>query len=602
MEAILSGEVAQQLTKIELDQIRFDLDSASSALLEWKAHIARHVNQGRARLDILEWVKERPGEHATIHQDFIMKFLPTKYREANRDWYAKAGINWHNCAVTIAQPGGILETTNFVHIFVHPIRQASESVTAISKHILTTLKGWVHSLQEVTFSSDCAGTYLTANTLAALRSMQPETGVSVVRYDFTEPSAGKSVCDRAAGVQKSHVRMYVGSCNDVETPEQVVNALRSEGGVLNTSVALADFQEQKNKSSATLPGIKLLRNFQFSGEGLKVWKAYSMGPGRLFSWEDIGTPVVGKLTVLSDFVLASVKRKQTVERFRSPETSNTQDLPGVSSCTLDCEVGMCDCTFLTHDQLNCHMELGSHHYPKTTKVPFDDLIRQYWVSEFGIKENIKQHSFSEVKEQLSTFAAVQSPVSWALQTTTKRTPKSVPVIQFLNRELEVADTRRISIPDLARKMRTSGCFDKSEWLTARQIKAWLGAVKSKQLKKPKQREVSDEDLNDAEAAEEATEHQEITAAFEDLLSEVIVLMHPVEAFGKDLCRLASRNELKKESKESLSRICDDLHVPYPKNASKKTFTAQISQHTTQCECRSQLGRVIDLCVTYHLHV
>ncbi len=379
LDMILSDEMASQILTIrEIGDIRYDLDSVSSTLYEWKAHMARYINQTHALSDVLDWVKERPGERAVIHQDFVMKFPPSSYLEANRDWYAKAGIHWHNSAVTIVSADGTMETTHFSHIFQQTIKQATQAVTAICRHILSTLKKSKPQLKEVAYSSDCAGTYRTANTLAALKSLEVETGLTVTRYDFTEPNAGKSICDRAAGMQKSHVRTYINSGYNVTTAEELVTALRSHGGVLNTAVALVEFQEHPDDSRASLPGISLLRNVKYSNQGLTFWKAYQMGPGKMVSWDKIGQPVLGILTIKSDFDMATVKRKRSNMQ---PVTNRQDQVPfavenvSAFNCTDKC----CDRSFQTREQLMRHMELGSHHYPRMTAVPLNDLVCQYWV-------------------------------------------------------------------------------------------------------------------------------------------------------------------------------------------------------------------------------
>ena len=57
------------------------------------------------------------------------------------------------------------------------------------------------------------------------------TGISIKRYDFSEPQAGKGPCDRSSDHQKSHVNRILNEGNDVMTAEQVKKALESHGGV-----------------------------------------------------------------------------------------------------------------------------------------------------------------------------------------------------------------------------------------------------------------------------------------------------------------------------------------------------------------------------------
>ena len=63
---------------------------------EWKAHILRAAHQDAAKSDIID--------HFTSYQvllimDWAMKFLPTSFRETQRDWFGKKGKSWH---VTVA--------------------------------------------------------------------------------------------------------------------------------------------------------------------------------------------------------------------------------------------------------------------------------------------------------------------------------------------------------------------------------------------------------------------------------------------------------------------------------------------------------------------
>ena len=69
-------------------------------------------------------------------------------------------------------------------------------------------------------------------------------------------------------------------------------AIDSSGGVKGGQAGVVKLQEHNHTMKEhTMSGIQALKNFSFDSEGLCVWKAYNVDPGRLFSSvKRIGTP------------------------------------------------------------------------------------------------------------------------------------------------------------------------------------------------------------------------------------------------------------------------------------------------------------------------
>ena len=67
--------------------------------------------------------------------------------------------------------------------------------------------------------------------------------------------------------------------NDIETPVQMTDAILSCGGV---NIVLCECVEVSGEPSAKLEGISQIRNVQFEERGLRVWRAYQLGPGTRF--------------------------------------------------------------------------------------------------------------------------------------------------------------------------------------------------------------------------------------------------------------------------------------------------------------------------------
>lgn len=60
-------------------------------------------------------------------------------------------------------------------------------------------------------------------------------------------------------------------------------AIESSGGLAGVRVILLSL-EPANTSGIKFEGISFLYNFQLKLSGVQMWKAYNIGPGRLFSW------------------------------------------------------------------------------------------------------------------------------------------------------------------------------------------------------------------------------------------------------------------------------------------------------------------------------
>lgn len=251
---------------------------AIRAIQLWKSHQLRVVNQDAARTDIIDRLDENS---VLLIQDWAMKFLPRQYRESQGEWFAKKGLSWH-LTVAIRKKEEEIETQAFVHV-VEQCSQDSPCVVILMEHVLTTLKKENPDIKYAFYRQDNAGCYHAANTILACKDISKRAGVCVQRIDFSDPQGGKGPCDRFAATLKNHVRAFVDEGNDVSTATQFKEALTSHGGVPGSRVAMTQdpFTE---KSAVKLPGISKLNNFEFLDDGVRVWRAYGVGEGKLLSW------------------------------------------------------------------------------------------------------------------------------------------------------------------------------------------------------------------------------------------------------------------------------------------------------------------------------
>lgn len=82
------------------EEIEHDVNTSTPKLDEWKAHILQAAHQDNAKRDIIDHLKH---DQVFLIMGWAMKFLPTSFRETQRDWFGKKGKSWH---VTVAVTKG----------------------------------------------------------------------------------------------------------------------------------------------------------------------------------------------------------------------------------------------------------------------------------------------------------------------------------------------------------------------------------------------------------------------------------------------------------------------------------------------------------------
>ena len=82
------------------EELQHDMENAIPNLEAWKSHILRAVHQDAAKNAVID---KLASNQVLLIMDWAMKFLPTCFRETQRDWFGKKGKPWHVCvAITKA--------------------------------------------------------------------------------------------------------------------------------------------------------------------------------------------------------------------------------------------------------------------------------------------------------------------------------------------------------------------------------------------------------------------------------------------------------------------------------------------------------------------
>jgi len=254
----------------EKEELIHDFDTAKVAILEWQRHILRGVY-----LDSMRPMVERIDE-VLIIRDFMMKFLPKKFRESSKDWFGKRGITVHIDVVYMVVEG---VTEKFVYITaVDNCDQDSSAQLSIFHHMLSKLVIDFPAIRNVYLKEDNASYY--SSPLATFGEYQicSMLNIQLVKKDQNEPQRGKDECDRVSSNIKRHINSFVNEGNDVESAVDIKRAIDSHGGVRNHKTSVIEtVGKQKNIS---VPGFSAYHNVRFGASQATFWKYGQIGNGR----------------------------------------------------------------------------------------------------------------------------------------------------------------------------------------------------------------------------------------------------------------------------------------------------------------------------------
>ena len=117
-----------------------------------------------------------------------------------------------------------------MHLF-NLCTQNSFTVASIIEHLLKMVKKEYPVLNQAFLRSDNAGCYKNGALLLSLPEISVCSGIKVIRYNFSDPQAGKDICDHKTAPMKAHIKRWVNEKHDVLTAEDmklVIESRRSD--------------------------------------------------------------------------------------------------------------------------------------------------------------------------------------------------------------------------------------------------------------------------------------------------------------------------------------------------------------------------------------
>ena len=90
------------------------------------------------------------------------------------------------------------------------------------------------------------------------------------------------MCDRQAATIKGNVERYINEGHDVITAIELKIAIESGPGSCPKASYVA--LNPSTTPNVKWDGISLLNNFNYKESGIRAWRAFNVGPGKLIPW------------------------------------------------------------------------------------------------------------------------------------------------------------------------------------------------------------------------------------------------------------------------------------------------------------------------------
>jgi hypothetical protein len=217
------------------------------------------------------------------------------------------------------------------------------------------------------------------------------TGIEIKRYDFSDAQSGKDICDRRIACMKSHMHRFLNEGNDINSASDMKKAIDSYGGVKGCRAAVVNVDTSKQKIfKHKWKGITSFNNFQFQKTGIRGWKAYNIGKGKLIKNRELKQMAENQgetnlITVEpfsnpeddSGLLKKSTEKPSGKVIVKEPEGEDSQSSTSTKGLGFYCPEVCCVKVFLSNDALEKHMDTGKHLY-RLQKEGTYDIVKQKW--------------------------------------------------------------------------------------------------------------------------------------------------------------------------------------------------------------------------------
>jgi len=235
------------------------------------------------------------------------------------------------------------------------------------------------------------------------------------------------------------MNLYLAEKHDVTTPEQFFEAGESHGGVRGTSFHSGNIEASEGMAAmkGAITGIDLLNNFEFSDDGIRAWRAYKVGSGKVLKFrknlaqvkpEDLPRFVeqFGMTREMRWRILGEVSNEKTRMRENDDTSSSSDDESENEDAEsrrcgklFSCPQDGCQKSYRFAAHLEKHLLIGKHMYGELRfKLEDAAALKYHQQLSMGVGAALRnQHvGFSWRGEDDEEAPRLSSNAGWALKT------------------------------------------------------------------------------------------------------------------------------------------------------------------------------------------
>ena len=353
---------------------------------------------------------------------------------------------------------------------------------------------------------------------------------------------------------KESIRRFCNEGHDVIRAKDMREALQRRPVKGTTSSINSVSTENKTLTIKKLKGFSSFHNFQHENEGIRMWKAFSIGSGKFIPYPEIFLQHLGltNLKVEEDQQFFPEVSRRIFSRSECSDSRSDTDVQ-----IYECSEPGCSKEFDSMEDLDVHMELGVHELVHPNESIYGQLRRQ-WAAQFGnvtvYKSNTQPilagntiHSEGE-----SGYHSVLL-MGWALNEPASkfRFPDCVRIYLKVKFDLgertgEKADSQQVALDmQYARKENRDQLFQRDQWLTKNQVKSFssrlaaagrkIVATNDSEDDLASLSEIDDISRNQRMAELESLEEEQERCSLLEAVESQIGITHPVIYDTFDFC-------------------------------------------------------------------
>ena len=327
------------------------------------------------------------------------------------------------------------------------------------------------------------------------------------------------------------MRRFLNEGSDVKTASNMKAAIESYGGIKGCYAAVCQVQPSaQTMTKHTMTGVQALHNFSYENGGMRVWRAFDVGPGKFYSAAQLarlGTPQGPTELVTVELFSKPTVETGTYQQRAEPtraisEPGPSRELPSPSQIDEDsemfsCHVAGCIKTFQSFSALQKHLDVGKHMVKLAKESAYDEIKRK-WTETCHSAGGGYVRGQTSAKDSEDQSPVGQVELGWALRRTRKSAAFSEKAKSYLVDVFWTGEEtgKKATASDVAFRMRSlrddngQKMFSKTDWLTEQQIARYFSRLsalnKSGQLQRNRSVSMNDEEGADADdlAAEAET--------------------------------------------------------------------------------------------------